>query len=206
MKKKWILCGILITLFLIILISVLMGRELFIDNAIINFIRSFRNPTEGNIKLIKTITLLGDKYFVAALVVVIATILYFLNQKKDGYMMVLNLVNIAILNKGIKYIVRRPRPLDMLIEKDGFSFPSGHSMLSIGVYGFIIFLIWKSNLNKKYKILYTILISLLILIVGYTRLYLGVHYPSDVIGGYLLTSAYLIIFISYINKKVYNKS
>lgn len=205
MKKRYIFGGILLILFFIILMSILMGRTLFIDTFIINLVSNFRNPTEGSIKFVKLITLLGDKYFIAALVVLIAGILYLKKHKDDAYMMILNLVNIVILNKGIKYLVRRERPIDMLIEKGGFSFPSGHSMLSIGVYGFIVFLIWKSNLEKKYKIIFTVFFSILVLVVGYTRLYLGVHYPSDVIGGYLITSVYLIIFITIINKKVYNK-
>lgn len=205
MKKKYVLSFVLFILFLIILISILLGRNLFIDNTIISFISSFRNATPEKIKLVKYISFLGDKYFIALLTVIIAGILYLCKHKTDAYMLALNLVNIVVLNKGLKYLIRRERPLDMLIEKDGYSFPSGHSMLSIGVYGFLIFLILKSNLDKKYKYFLTIILSILILVVGFTRLYLGVHYPSDVIGGYLITAVYLIIFISYINKKVYNK-
>ena len=93
----------------------------------------------------------------------------------------------------------------MLIEEDGFSFPSGHSMLAIGIYGFLMFLIYKSNLEKKYKTILMTLLTIIIVVVGLTRMYLGVHYPSDIIGGYLIIGAYLIVFISIINEKVYKK-
>ena len=205
MKKRYVFCGIFVVLFLIILISILMGRNLFIDNVIINFISSFRNPTDTKISIVKMITLLGDKYFIAAMVVIIGFILYVYKHKTDAYMLVLNLVNIVVLNKGIKYLVRRERPANMLIEKDGYSFPSGHSMLALGVYCFLMFLIHKSNLKQVYKNILYVVLSLIIVVVGFTRLYLGVHYPSDVIGGYLITAAYLIVFITIINKKVYNK-
>ena len=203
MKKRYVLCGGLIVLFFVILISILMGRTLFIDTTIMNMMANIRG--EGLTKIVKIITLFGESKLILVLVVALAGILYFTKHKADAYMMCLNLFNIVILNKGIKYLVRRERPLNMLIEEDGFSFPSGHSMLSIGVYGFLMFLIYKSNLEKKYKTILMTLLTIIIVVVGLTRMYLGVHYPSDVIGGYLITGAYLIIFISIINEKVYKK-
>jgi len=201
MKKRYILGIVCLILFLIILVSILIGRNLFIDDIIINFISSFRNPTDTKISIVKMITLLGDKYFIAALVVIIGFILYVFKHKEAAYMLVLNLVNIVILNKGIKYLVQRPRPVNMLIEKDGYSFPSGHSMLSLGIYVFLMYLISKTNIKQVYKNIIYIILSIIILVVGFTRLYLGVHYPSDVIAGYLITTVYLIIFITYLNRK-----
>jgi len=203
MKKRYVLCGGLVVLFFVILISILMGRTLFIDTTIMNMMANIRG--EGLTKIVKIITLFGESKLILVLVVALAGIFYFTKHKADAYMMCLNLFNIVILNKGIKYLVRRERPLNMLIEEDGFSFPSGHSMLSIGVYGFLMFLIYKSNLEKKYKTILMTLLTIIIVVVGLTRMYLGVHYPSDVIGGYLITGAYLIIFISIINEKVYKK-
>lgn len=203
MKKKYFLCGVLVVLFFVILISILMGRTLFIDTTIMNIMANIRG--EGLTKIVKIVTLFGESKLILVLVVAIAAIFYFTKHRADAYMMCLNLFNIVILNKGIKYLVRRERPLNMLIEEDGFSFPSGHSMLSIGVYGFLMFLIYKSNLEKKYKTILMTLLTIIIVVVGLTRMYLGVHYPSDVIGGYLITGAYLIVFISIINEKVYKK-
>lgn len=203
MKKRYVLCGVLVVLFLVILISILLGRSLFIDNTIMNIMVGMRH--DGLTKVVKILTILGDKKFILVLVVAISAALWFSKHKADAYMMCLNLFNIVVLNKGIKYLVRRERPLDMLIEKDGFSFPSGHSMLSLGVYGFLMFLIYKSNLSKKYKTILMTILTITIILVGLTRMYLGVHYPSDVIGGYLITGAYLIVFITIINAKVYKK-
>ena len=203
MKKRWLVCGISFILFMVILVSILIGRELFIDNFIRGIIPNLR--TDFLTKLVKIITYLGDKYFLALLVVAISGILYLKKYKAYAFVNFLNLVNIVILNKGIKYLVRRERPLDMLIEKDGYSFPSGHSMLSIGIYGLLIYFICKSNMSKKKKAIFTTILTLIIVVVGFTRLYLGVHYPSDVFGGYLITLAYLMVFIAVVDKKLFTK-
>lgn len=200
MKKRWIFCGIFLILFLIILVSVLMGRNLFIDSALISLMEKLRN--DGLTSVIKIVTFLGDKYFMLVLVLLISGFLYMNKHKFYSLIMCVNLFNIVVLNKGIKYIVRRERPANMLIEKDGFSFPSGHSMLSIGIYGLLMYLIYKSKLSKKVKTISMVGLSILIVVIGFTRMYLGVHYPSDVIAGYLLTAAYLIVFISIIMPKI----
>ena len=89
----------------------------------------------------------------------------------------------------------------MIIEESGYIFPSGHSMASMAFYGFIIFLVWKYvKTNKKW--IYTIVLSLLILLIGISRIYLGVHYASDVLAGFILTLAYLIIFTAIIDSKL----
>lgn len=102
-----------------------------------------------------------------------------------------------MLNLVLKNIVERPRPIGYrLIDETGYSFPSGHSMISTAFYGLIIYLIWKNVRNTKLKYISCILLALLILLIGISRIYLGVHYASDVIGGFTISIAYLIIFTS----------
>lgn len=204
MKKKWVLCGILSILFLIILLSVVFGRDLFIDKTIINILSYLRNDFFTAIN--KIVTLLGDKKFILVLVVVLAGYLFYKKYRRTALVVCLNLFNIVILNKGIKYLVRRERPAFKLVEEDGYSFPSGHAMLTIGVYGLLIYLIHRSKLDSKIKKLLTILLTVIIIFVGYTRMYLGVHYPSDVIAGYLITGIYLIFFITLLENKFYKKN
>ena len=83
-----------------------------------------------------------------------------------------------------------------LIEEQGYSFPSGHSMVSTAFYGLLIYLIYKNVKNKYIKYTLCTILSILILIIGLSRIYLGVHYVSDVIGGVCFSIAYLIIFIN----------
>ena len=100
-----------------------------------------------------------------------------------------------MLNLMLKNIVERPRPIGYrLIDETGYSFPSGHSMISAAFYGLIIYFIWKNVKNKKLKYISCALLGLLIAFIGISRIYLGVHYASDVLGGFIISIAYLIIF------------
>ena len=110
-----------------------------------------------------------------------------------------NFFNVAI-NTIIKYIVRRERPTYKLIKMTGYSFPSGHAMISIAMYGILIYLINKYIDNKIIKCILITINMLIILLVGISRVYLGVHYLSDVLAGYLISIVYLYIFINKIEK------
>jgi membrane-associated phospholipid phosphatase len=87
-----------------------------------------------------------------------------------------------------------------IIEETGYSFPSGHSMISMAFYGYIIYLIYKYVKNKYIKWISIVLLSILICSIGISRIYLGVHYTSDVLGGFLISVSYLVIYISSIKK------
>ena len=101
----------------------------------------------------------------------------------------------------LKRILRRPRPTEFrIVEETGYSFPSGHSITSMVFYGYLVYLTYKYINNKKIKIPLIIFLILLIPTIGLSRIYLGVHYASDVLCGFLLGIIYLILFIS-ISKK-----
>lgn len=119
----------------------------------------------------------------------------FYKEKKIAFSIPLNLLIITVLNIVLKNIVERPRPIGYrLIDETGYSFPSGHSMISTAFYGLIIYFIWKNVKNKTIRNVSCILLVILIVLIGISRIYLGVHYASDVIGGFSISIAYLIIF------------
>lgn len=78
--------------------------------------------------------------------------------------------------------------------KVGYSFPSGHSMVSMAFYGFLIYLIYNNIKNKYIKWILICSLSILIILIGISRIYLGVHYTSDVLAGFLLSISYLVIY------------
>ena len=129
----------------------------------------------------KLCSTLGSTWFYVLLVVV----LMFLKDKKEL----------------IKYIIKRPRPPQRLhlVKETNYSFPSGHSMSAMIGYGLLIIEVYQSSL--KYKKLIMTLLAMMILLIGLSRIYLGVHYFSDVIGGFLLSLSYLLFI--YYNTSLY---
>src|SRR5699024_2347709 len=104
----------------------------------------------------------------------------------------LNLILVFLLNYVLKILFSRNRPADInLIVETGFSFPSGHAMMSLGIYGFLIYLLLLSDKNKISKIIGTCFLILLIFLIGISRIYLGVHYATDVIAGFIISASYL---------------
>ena len=146
----------------------------------------------------KFITNFGGAIFIIILTVVLFVLI---KNKKIGISIISNLVIITAINQILKRIVQRPRPTEYrIIEETGYSFPSGHSMVSLAFYGYLIYLIYKYINNKHLKRTLIILLSVLICSIGISRIYLGVHYTSDVLGGLFISISYLIIYISAVNK------
>lgn len=199
MKKhlKLIICILSLLLFLILAYSIKTNANLIIDEKIYNFIsKLISNNTTA---IIKIITFLGS-----AIVVIGITILclLFLKNKKIGLFMAIDLTSITIFQYILKFIFRRERPIGInLIEETNYSFPSGHSLTAMAFYGFIIYLIYRSNL--KYKKVYIMGLSIMILLIGLSRVYLGVHFITDVLGGFTFSLFYLIIFINIVKKYLY---
>ena len=143
----------------------------------------------------KNITHLGGAIFLITLSLILLLII---KNKKIGILIWLNLGISVLLNQALKFIIQRPRPTEFrIINESGYSFLSGHSMVSAAFYGFLIYLIYKNVKNKYLKWSLITLLSLVILTIGISRIYLGVHYTSDVIAGFLISISYLIIFTHF---------
>lgn len=111
------------------------------------------------------------------------------------------------MNQLVKFFFRRPRPthVDHLIVQGGYSFPSGHAMGSIITYGALLFLIIRASKSWKPVIIASLTLIPLIGLIGISRVYLGVHYPSDIIGGYSLGLAVLSLSIGLYSASLQNK-
>lgn len=168
-----------------------------IDNAIYEEIIKIMNSNITAVMIF--ISFLGSAI---TLITLSLASIFLVKDKKYSKLIMLNLALSFILNKILKLIIARPRPPRLrLVIENGYSFPSGHSMVSFAFYGFLIYLINKNLKNKKIKYPLIILLSLLILLIGISRIYLGVHYVTDVLGGYIIGLIYLIVFIKILKKK-----
>lgn len=202
---KWIMFGLLMLCFVVIAVFIGVGKIEIFDSYIYSMISKLINPTMTSI--VKVITNFADPIFVVIFALVFSYIVGIRKKdKKTAILFCLNLVIVALLNYALKNIFMRTRPeLINIIKESGYSFPSGHSSISVAMYGYLIYLINTRCDNKKIKILSTVLFSVLISIIGLTRIYLGVHFASDVIAAFLITLSYLIIYTHITNAISKNK-
>ncbi len=194
---KWLIMIVFILAFLMLAQLVIFNQITIFDNSIIKYIEQFHH-----IFLTIFLDMITRLANAEILLLMCLAIYIFINKKNYALLIIINVLLSTILNSVLKIIFMRPRPLMGMIDASGFSFPSGHAMAAMSFYGFIIYLIWKTKLSKQLKWLITWLLSLLIILIGLSRVYLGVHYPSDIIGGFCISIVYLIIFISLTKKYI----
>lgn len=156
-----------------------------------------KNRTETATEFFETITSLGS-FYVVGFIVVIAFLIIAFQQKKVrlSVFMCGAFGFVSILNMIIKYIFKRPRPeLYMIIDQTGYSFASGHSVMATSLFLLAIYYVFMHVKNKPLKIILSSLFGILIALVCFSRIYLGVHYLSDVLAGMLLASGCVLLFM-----------
>lgn len=191
----------IIAIFMLIICFVIMenlyNHHIYIfDDYIYKYVSIIISPNMT--MFLKLMTDLGS---VAVVITVCISAFIFMKNKIYAKLMTLNLVVITILNLIIKNIISRPRPTGFrLVDETGYSFPSGHSMVSMAFYGFLIYLVFRFVKSKKLKVTLISLLSLLIFLIGISRIYLGVHYASDVAEGFCISVAYLMLVVNILSK------
>ena len=192
-NMKWIAVFICLVLVIGIVEDVLEKDVYYLDVIGYDFI-SNHLISDSLTPIVKMITQFGGTIILITLAMILLIII---KNKKTGALICGNLAISAGLNQILKNIVQRPRPTEFrIIDESGYSFPSGHSMVSAAFYGFLIYLIYKNIKNKYLKGSLISILSILIVLIGISRIYLGVHYTSDVIAGFLIAILYLIIFVT----------
>ena len=130
-----------------------------------------------------------------SLVVLLLAVAAFAPGKRPGMCCAVNLVLVVVINQVLKFIIQRPRPDGFrLATASGFSFPSGHSMVAMAFFGLLAWLVWKYEADRRLRRLYATGFALVIVMIGVSRIYLGVHYASDVLGGFCLSMAWLAVY------------
>ncbi len=195
---------LVITLLLIIATTCIMKSDLYniilnFDHKIIDSINYFINTNNTNFtSIFKVLTNFGDFYIP---LVIIICIFIFIKNKKYFYILISGYSFSGLIVYISKTIIQRPRPLSALIDiPKSFSFPSGHTLTSIVFYITLWYLLTYKATNKV-KIITFIMTLLIVILIGISRIYLGVHYFSDVIGGIILALPILFMIIN-ISKKV----
>ena len=189
MKKRLI---ILISLFIILTICVLLDLTGVIDYNIYNILST--NEIEFITAFSNVVTSLASS---EAIIVITLILIFLLNANHERLFVIINTLisaGIIILSKNI---FLRERPLIGSELLSSYSFPSGHSLIATTYYGFLIYLLRRSKCKDEYKVIGTTLLSVLIVFICLSRLFLNVHYVTDVIGGVILGFIILLILIYF---------
>lgn len=167
-----------------------------LDNYVYQFVSSLITPWFTQINI--AVSWLGDAYFVVPFLIVL--LLYHKTRKLIFKPAALACTLSFLLNRTIKLILERSRPdINRLVEISHFSFPSGHAMNNMTLYTILVLLVCQYAKNTSTKIYFASAAYIFILFVGFSRVYLGVHYFSDIVAGYLL--GFVIAFFVFLLKK-----
>jgi undecaprenyl-diphosphatase len=183
--------------------EVVLENEKAFDNKVSHFFLSFSN--EHIVGIMKFFSFFGNIQFL--LPAYILLIIYFYTKKQYRYC-----INIAIISLSsstlmfaLKDIFHRARPqLPILKGLTTYSFPSGHALSSFIFCSIIIYLIWRSGLQKLWKWLFIVLLLMFTLTIGISRIILRMHYPSDVVAGFCLGIAWVILSFWLLRKIDYS--
>ena len=167
-------------LFFFLTIFIINGNQIFFDAPCYELLKTLPIPI-----FFKFITDFGDAYY---LIIFVFLYLCISKKKNNGKFFIAMMLLEVVSNIVLKTFFSRPRPTILwLIDETGFSFPSGHMMASTMFYGMCIYFLWETKQKKIWKIIGSVLLTILILLIGMSRIYLGVHYASDIIGGFLVS-------------------
>lgn len=200
-KFNKILSIVALSIFIILGLMVRNSSEgILFDVALLEYIHSYTNPLVLNI--MKFISFIGSGYFLVP--VLTLAILYTLIKKKYYITKLLLVSSLGswVLNYILKFLINRTRPLDFfLVQQGGLSYPSGHSMVSMSMYLTFAYLICREEyFNDKKKIVYAVAI-VDVLLMGISRMYLGVHWPTDIIGGFIMGYIFFQAIVATIKEK-----
>ena len=199
MKKVAFLGTLFASVFFLIIVHqvFILGNETidsyFIEQVVLN------GRSESLTILWKAIT-----SFSSVIAIVLLTLVFFFlfSKRKEKMYFLGNVAGIVFLSQLLKFCFHRSRPLlaYQLVKESGYSFPSGHAMVSTAFYGYLLYCLWKSSAPKILKWLGSTLLPFLLLGIGFSRVYLGVHYATDVLAGFCLGVVFVLSYICFKEK------
>lgn len=196
-KTKIILIVVPVIIFIFLAISIKAGISTNFETWVYNESVEHMSPILNNI--IKCITHIGDG--ITVMIFCSILLLYSKTREKIGLPVSIAVISSEIVNLILKQIFARQRPnILQLVNETSYSFPSGHSMINATICTMLGILAIKYIYDKKKKIICLIICALLPLIIGFTRIYLGVHFFGDVLGGLLLGFTISVIVYTVLKK------
>ncbi len=193
----WVIVGLgLVEQVVELLVEVVFGsRVVALDHRITNLVATIR--TTGLDEFMYAVTGLGSLQIVAVLAIAAALIALLAGRRRDAALLILVTGASWLSAQGLKLLVARPRPplVDARLDLIGFSFPSAHAALAAAFYGAAAYLLIRGLRRESLKIAVGILAALLVLVIGVSRGYLGVHYSSDILAGWEFGALWFVLMV-----------
>lgn len=147
--------------------------------------------------LASKVTWLGSLGMLAGFGAIAVGLLIRAHRRVDALLLLVTMTGALVFENGLKFLIQRPRPTPFFgINPPSYSFPSGHALFSLCFYGMLAILLGRAMHSGTAKVSLWTSACLLVLAIGATRIYLGVHYPSDVFAGYLVAIALVAIILA----------
>lgn len=171
--------------------EIVIEKKTAFDHIVFEALAGYTSPFATDVML--TLTFFGSALFVLPAYFLLAAVVYYF--KKNRFLSIAIIV-VGLLSRLLLFIIknvfRRERPLQQLTDEvHGFSYPSGHSFSSFALYGLVIYFIWKMDLNYGWKWLLSVVLFLFAASIAFSRVYLHVHFASDVLAGFFLSIIWL---------------
>lgn len=195
-KIVWSIVVIAFLLSIFMISAITSGNHFSMDNSITEMLTAiFKSNTFSFFQIVSEF---GDKLGIGIVALVFLGWLWWRNRDYAGIAALVICVAVGNeFNKIIKEAVARPRPdFNDFVDAESMSFPSGHAMVGLTLYLFIAYFIAKECKSAGAKWSVLIISLLFILLIGISRVVLGYHYPTDVIGGYLIGIIWLFLWIT----------
>lgn len=193
--RKWLAAGLCLTGFLLLALNLQHLAPL--DAPVYRVLSDMASPFWNRFFLLFT-NLASPLVLLIITLIVVAT----LPRRELRIPALMNLCVSVMLNLGLKHVFARPRPTDVvhIVVESGTSFPSGHTMAAACFYGFLIWLVWELCTSKALRNTLTVVLGAVIMLVAISRVYLGAHYFSDVLGGLCISVVYLTVFTTIVSR------
>lgn len=191
-----LICIISGSLFMIISYFIQNENISHFDLSIIEFIQGFEAPWLTT--FFKAFTWIGSAYGVIPITIVVCIILFFrMRYYGQALLFAFSMVGTILFNEILKQFFKRQRPeIYRIMDIGGFSFPSGHAMMAFSLYGMIVYVCWRHVRTTSSRLILVSFAAFMAFSIAISRIYVGVHFPSDIIGGIAASTFFLTIVIS----------
>ncbi len=181
--------------------EVLEGDTQHFDQAVRNWVHQFASA--GMTRMMTAISLLGYNILILEMLIALAVFARLRWRRAAGVWLAVAMVGALALDTALKYAYHRTRPVAFFgVAPHSYSFPSGHALCSFCFYGVLAGLLSRRTKALSWRIVIWTIAAVLVIAIGLSRIYLGVHYPSDVIAGYLAATVWVgaVIVLDHLRK------